>query len=95
MLVQYFDGVGEDDDLHSRGCRVKVFRRKVDMEEMCENVPLILCPFGGEDEECTCMRCQTGKWPERYSSWNMAEQQISEAKLIAPNKEKSGWRITL
>ena len=31
ILVQYSDGVGEHDDLHSRGCRVKVSRRRVDI----------------------------------------------------------------
>ena len=74
LLVQYSDGVGEHDDLHSRGCRVKVFRRRVDMEELYEDAPWMLCPFGGGDEACTCMRCRTEKWPERYSTWNLSEQ---------------------
>ena len=39
ILVQYSDGVGEHDDLHSRGCRVKVFRRRVDMDALYDNTP--------------------------------------------------------
>ena len=39
ILVQYSDGVGEHDDLHRRGCRVKVFRRRVDMEALYDSTP--------------------------------------------------------
>ena len=88
ILVQYSDGVGEHDDLHSRGCRVKVFRRRVDMDELCDSTPWLLCPFGGSDEACTCRRCSTEKWPGRYSSWNLSEEQISEAKSIEQNKTR-------
>ena len=95
ILVQYSNGVGEHDDLHVRGCRVKVFRRRVDMEELYESTPSMLCPFGGKDEleACTCMRCRTEKWPERYSSWNLSEQQISEAKSIEPEKRRRVSRV--
>ena len=39
VLVQYSDGVGEHDDLHKRGCRVKVVRRRVNMEELRNCTP--------------------------------------------------------
>ena len=97
VLVQYSDGIGdlEHDALHTRGCKMKVFRRRVDMKELYENAPWILCPFGGGDEACAYMRCRIEKWPERYSSWNLSEQQISEAKSIEPKQERSRWEITL
>ena len=61
ILVQYSDGTGEHDNLHERGCRVEVFRRRVDIDELYESTPWLLCPFGGEEEACTCMRCRTEK----------------------------------
>ena len=61
ILVQYSDGAGEYDDLHKRGCRVKVFRRRVDMDALYDSTPLLLCPFRGVDEACTCRRCSAEK----------------------------------
>ena len=89
ILVQlYSDGVGEHDDLHKRGCSVKVFRRRVDMDALYDNTSWLLCPFRGDDEACTCRRCSAEKWPRRYSSWNLSEEQINEAKSIEPGKRK-------
>ena len=61
VLVQYSDGVGEHDDLHKRGCRVKVFRRRVDMDALYDNTPWLLCPFRGDDVACTFRRCSVEK----------------------------------
>ena len=93
ILVQYSDGVGEHDDLHSRGCRVKVFRRRVDMDALYDSTPWMRCPFDENDEACICRRCSTEKWPGRYSSWNLSEEQISEAKSIEPEKRKEWVEI--
>ena len=62
------------------------------MDELYESTPWLLCPFGGEDEACTCMRCRTEKWPERYSSWNLSEQQINEVESMKPGERKE-WAI--
>ena len=37
--------------------------------------------------------CNTEKWPGRYSSWNLSEAQISEAKSIEPEKRKEWVEI--
>ena len=51
------------------------------------SVPRVLV-FGGDDEACTCRRFSAEKWPRRYSSWNLSEEQISETKSIEPEKRK-------
>jgi hypothetical protein len=65
-----------------------VFRRRVDMDALYDSTPWLLCPFRGDDEACTCRMCSAEKWPRRYSSWNLSEEQISEAKSIEPEKRK-------
>ena len=67
-----------------------MFRRRVDMDAPYDSTPWLLCPFGGDDEACTCRRCSAEKWPRRYrySAWNLSEEQISEAKSIEPEKRK-------
>ena len=88
ILVQYSDGVGEHDDLHSRGCRVKVFRRRVDMDELYDSTPWLLCPLPaegvvprsglGDIVPGTCRRKNSAR--RSQLSWE---------------KERSGWKITL
>ena len=39
ILVQLSDGVGGHDDLHKRGCKVRVFRRRVNMNELYDSTP--------------------------------------------------------
>ena len=82
VLVQYSEGMGEHDGLHRRGCRVNVFRRRVGMDALYDSTPWLLCPFGGDDEACTCRRCSDETWPIKSSSWNLSEEQCHSSSRI-------------
>ena len=47
------DGIRYDEGSGGLAAQDRAFRRRVDMEEMCENAPWILCPHGGEDDNET------------------------------------------
>lgn len=84
VLVQYAGGIGAHDHLHTVGCRIRTFRRKVDMDAMYQNSPWKGCPFKGKDEACICWPCRTEKWPRRYREGNLSTQQIKELELLKP-----------
>ena len=66
ILVQYSDGVclheweGER-ALHTRGCRIKVFKKNGDKDEVYKRSPWLECPFGGREEVCECWPCRKTK----------------------------------
>ena len=67
-MVQYPDVIGIHDDLHTRGCRITKFKRRIDLDEKCRQDECIVCPFLQHDDECVCYRCRTEKWPRLYAT---------------------------
>ena len=82
-MVQYPDGVATHDDLHKRGCRIKVFRRGVDVDALYARSPWMGCPLAGEEDGCACWPCKTVKWPGRYRDWGVSDEQIDILESIS------------
>ena len=73
LTVKYADGIVAHDNLHTVGCRIRKFKRKIDMDELYKASPWMKCPFEGGDEGCVCWPCRTGKWPRRYEEGNLSQ----------------------
>ena len=67
IMVQYPDGIAIHDDLHMRGRRIKVFKRRIDLDEKYRQDECMECPFLQRDNKCVCYRCRTEKWPRLYA----------------------------
>jgi ribonuclease HI len=84
VMVQYRDSIDVHSDLHTRGCRIRSFKPKIDIEALYAREPWRQCPYGGGDEACTCPRCTHSKWPERYAQWELTLEQIKQLESIKP-----------
>ena len=90
------DSIGVHADLHTRGCRIKVFKRRIDLDERYKQDPSLKCPFGQKDDECVCYRCREAKWSGLYGLWELTDSQIEEIESISPIVNAgSGRKITL
>lgn len=69
VMVKYADGIGTHSDLHTRGCRIRSCKRRVDLDELYREYPWMKCPFAGQQEGCECWPCRSSKWPARYTQW--------------------------
>ena len=87
-MVQYADGVGVPRDLHTRGCKIKTLRRRIDLDERYRQNQSMKCPFKQEDDKCVCYRCRTEKWPELYAKWALTESQVELIKSIEPSQRR-------
>ena len=89
VMVSYSDGVGTHSDLHTRGCRIRSCRKRIDLDKMYRECPWMKCPYKGQQDGCECWPCRTVKWPERYGQWGLTESEISEFESETPGKRKS------
>ena len=62
-MVEHSDGIVTHDDLRTRGCRIKVFKRRIGLDEKYRQGERMKCHFLQRDDECVCHRCRTEKWP--------------------------------
>jgi hypothetical protein len=88
ITVKYGDGIRVHADLHTRGCRIKVFKRRIDLDERYKQDPFLKCPFGQKDDECVCYRCREEKWPRLYGLWELTDSQIEEIESISPSQRR-------
>ena len=88
IMVKYGGGIGVHADLHTRGCRIKVFKRRIDLDERYKQDPFLKCPFGQKDDECVCYRCREEKWPGLYGLWELTDSQIEEIESISPSQRR-------
>ena len=87
-MVKYADRVETHDDLHSRGCRIRACRRRIDMDELYRKCQWMTYPFREEQEECECWPCRSIKWPTRYTQWVLTEAEITEFESELPKKRE-------
>ena len=88
VMIQYEDGIKAHRDLHTRGCKIKTFRRRIDLDERYRQDEGMKCPFRQEDDECVCYRCRTEKWPGLYATWALTESQEEHVKSIEPSQRR-------
>ena len=97
ILVQYSDEVGEHDDLHSRGCRVKVFRRRVDMDALYDMTAHPGC--SAHSAEMTKHVPAGGVVPRSGLGDTVPgtcrENKSARRSQLNRKKERSVWKITL
>ena len=93
VMVRYPDGVATHNDLHKRGCRIKVFRENVDVDAIYARSPWMKCPLAGEEDGCTCWPCRTVKWPERYRNWGVSDEQIDILESISAGKRGEHYEL--
>ena len=86
VMVRYADGIGVHRDLHTRGCKIKTFKRRIDLDERYRQDESMKCPFKQEDDKCVCYRCRTEKWPGLYATRALTESQAELIKSIEPTK---------
>ena len=93
LMVRYRDGVATHGDLHQIGCRIKVFRRNVDIDAIYERSPWLKCPLLGEEEACACWPCRTVKWPGRYREWGLSNAQIETLESVKAAERGEHYEI--
>ena len=87
-MVQYDDEIVAHRDLHTRGCKIKTFKRRIDLDERYRQDESMKCPFRQEDDECVCYRCRTEKWPGLYAAWALTGSQEEQIKSIKPGQRR-------
>ena len=50
VMVQYDDGTVTHRDLHTRGCKIKTFKRRINLDERYRQDESMKCPFRQEDD---------------------------------------------
>ena len=43
--------------MHTRGCKIKTFKRRIDLDERYRQNESMKCPFEKEDDKYVCYRC--------------------------------------
>ena len=89
-MVRYANGIGVHRDLHKRGCKMKTFKWRIDLDEKYRQDESLKCPFEERDDKCVCYRCRTEKWPGLYAGWALTESQVEMIKSIEPSQRR-GW----
>ena len=75
-MVRYSDGSAvAHKDLHTRGCKIKEFRRPRDQRLYYQERPWEQCPYEGEEEDCECWPCHSVKWPRICRECDLTDQQ--------------------
>ena len=76
VIVGYGDGSAvAHDNLHRCGCRIHEFRRDMDQVRYYRERPELGCPYKGDEEDCECEPCRTGKWPGWLQSLGLTSAQ--------------------
>ena len=77
-----YSSIGDHQDLHTRGCRVREFRRRA--EEQPE------CPYDEQEESCGCTHCTSTKWPARYAEAGLTTNYVTVLEVFATRDKDFG-----
>jgi hypothetical protein len=85
VILQYDNGTTvAHNDLHTRGCRIKEFRRQRDQTTYYKDRPWLKCPYNGGEDDCECWPCAKTKWPERLAQAQIPSEMWEVAMAVPP-----------